>query len=51
MMGAPVPKPAVASLPPEQMFELMKQMKVSGEGSYAPCFLCEHLLSQLPVPL
>lgn len=30
---------AVASLPPEQMFELMKQMKVSAGG---PCFLCEH---------
>lgn len=32
---------AVASLPPEQMFELMKQMKVSeGEGC-APCVLPE----------
>lgn len=30
---------AVASLPPEQMFELMKQMKVSTGG---PCSLCEH---------
>lgn len=30
---------AVASLPPEQMFELMKQMKVSAGG---PCSLCEH---------
>lgn len=30
---------AVASLPPEQMFELMKQMKVSAGGL---CSLCEH---------